>query len=246
MSGAGSQAAGIYGFQGARGKGEIYVRKMWLSSSFISQFCNGKQAFHKHIPTKPSVKWFGEPSLLTMNCSININLILNNNINNNAAINHTAPAASHPHAPGSLGNQSCSISSFFLALLPSGSIRKSSDAPEHKPPTLSAAAVEHLTDSKQSVELHQDAPKFRKAHPEGRDYLESCSWSRQIRRAAQAEGVKSMQIKMLPFWDEIHTNLHSHSMSLFAVLGSSWGLLDLQQERAEILLQPSPAQGNLN
>lgn len=76
------------------GKGEIYVRKMWPSSSFISQFCNGKQAFHKHIHTKPSMKQFMNSSALTKNHSIKTG---NNNINN--AINHTPSVTSHHHPP---------------------------------------------------------------------------------------------------------------------------------------------------
>lgn len=94
MSGAHRHTAEIYGFQGGLRKGETYVRKMWLSSSFISLFCNGKQAFYKHLHTKPSMKRFMNSSALTKNHSIKTG---NNNINN--AINHTPSVTSHHHPP---------------------------------------------------------------------------------------------------------------------------------------------------
>lgn len=94
MSGAHRHTAEIYGFQGLR-KGEIYVRKTWLSSSFISRFCNGKQTCYKHIHTKPSVRWFMNSSALTKTHSVKTG---NNKINN--AINHTPSVTSHHHPPG--------------------------------------------------------------------------------------------------------------------------------------------------
>lgn len=144
MSGAQRHAAEIYGFQGGLRKGEIYVRKMWLSSQFISQLCNGKQAFYKHIHTKHSVKPFMNSSSLTKNHSTKTG---NNNVNN--AINHTPSVTSHQRPPRALVRSKAAASLPSSILHPVGINQKTWDPSDqqtdHKHPRVILEAVAHHT-----------------------------------------------------------------------------------------------------
>lgn len=157
MSGAHRHTAEIYGFQGELRKGEIYVRKMWLSSSFISQFCNGKQAFYKHIHIKPSMKCSMNFSALTKNRFIKTD---NNSINN--VINHTPCVTSHLHPPTrgegtplrSKAAASLSSSILHSVCIHQNTLDPSDQQTDHKHPLVLTEAVVHYRGSKYNVELH--------------------------------------------------------------------------------------------